>query len=95
MDFWRNSWNHAVGQLASTCRPMPLSAPALQNPVAQAVMAAQAGLGWRGDISADTLDSYLKWGKWVVGILAFGLFSLFKQQVCAGNTQACGPPSGC
>jgi hypothetical protein len=58
-----------------------LSPSALQNAVVQAVMAAQVGLGWRGDISADTLDSYLEWGKWVVGVLAFGLLAFFKQQV--------------
>jgi hypothetical protein len=64
---------------------MFLSASALQNPVAQAVMAAQVGLGWRGDISADALDGCLEWGKWVVGVLAFGLLAFFKQQVCAGK----------
>jgi hypothetical protein len=52
------------------------------------MLAAQAGIGWRGDISADILDRYLERGKWAVFILTFGLLTIFRQQVWAGDCQA-------
>jgi hypothetical protein len=55
-----------------------------QTAVAQAVLAAQAGLGWQGDVSPEALENYLGYGFYAVYMVVHVLLRLFKEQVCAG-----------
>jgi hypothetical protein len=64
---------------------MLLPGSGLQNAITQAVLAAQAGQGWRGGIHPDTLERCLKLFYWLVFFTAIGLVALFKQQVSAGQ----------